>query len=141
MIIGFTGTRKGMSDNQKTVFVYLLSQFNQATTILSHGDAVGADKEANDLFMGPVLLGVQVLVHPPKEEKYRAWCGIDNTHNGSYIINISKHYGVRDKDIVDECTLLLAAPLDENKEELRSGTWQTIRYARKIKKPYILLPR
>ena len=47
----------------------------------------------------------------------------------------------RDRDIVDcGCDLLLAAPLQMS-EVLRSGTWSTIRYARKRHVPVQILWR
>lgn len=44
----------------------------------------------------------------------------------------------RNYDIVDACDILLAAPRTLT-EELRSGTWATIRYARKTGKKYLIL--
>ncbi len=41
---------------------------------------------------------------------------------------------VRDKDIVNPAERMIAAPAGTT-EELRSGTWATIRYARKKKVP------
>ena len=45
-----------------------------------------------------------------------------------------KDYLDRNHDIVDQTDLLIATP-KENTEVLRSGTWATIRYAKKINKP------
>ena len=44
-----------------------------------------------------------------------------------------KPYLDRNRDIVDACEVLLATP--DGPERLRSGTWSTVRYARKIGKP------
>lgn len=145
-IIGFTGTRKGMSDNQSRHFSQIIYNlmFKPFTT-LKMGDCIGADLQASKIYV-EIMEGAFLDIHPPTNPQYRAWIGIKQLLRGEHSLKEvkifkEKPYGVRDKDIVDECTLLLAAPLDENKEELRSGTWQTVRYARKIKKPYILLPR
>jgi len=47
---------------------------------------------------------------------------------------------VRNRDIVDATDMLIAAPATR-KEVLRSGTWATIRYAKKMKKwIYIIYP-
>jgi hypothetical protein len=43
----------------------------------------------------------------------------------------AKPYLVRNHEIVDDSQVLIAAP-KEFTEQLRSGTWATIRYARKI---------
>ena len=49
-----------------------------------------------------------------------------------------KRYLERNRDIVDACDILIACPRTL-KEELRSGTWATVRYARKVGKPVAIL--
>lgn len=44
----------------------------------------------------------------------------------------------RNRDIVDETEILIACP-GHMHEELRSGTWSTIRYAVKIQRPHIII--
>jgi len=44
----------------------------------------------------------------------------------------------RNRAIVDETDILLAAPL-ESEEQLRSGTWATVRYARKQHKTVLVI--
>ena len=44
----------------------------------------------------------------------------------------------RNRDIVDACDVLIATPKDFV-EELRSGTWATVRYARKQRKPLVIV--
>lgn len=48
-----------------------------------------------------------------------------------------KPYLVRNKDIVNASEGMLAAP--RGPEELRSGTWSTIRYARKCRKKVLIM--
>jgi hypothetical protein len=51
-----------------------------------------------------------------------------------------KPYLVRNKDIVIETASLIAAPADPV-EQLRSGTWSTVRFARQRGKPvFLILP-
>jgi len=73
-------------------------------------------------------LGFKIVIHPPKNPKQRAFCKGHETRE-------EKEYLVRDHDIVDECDLLIVVP-KTRKEELRSGTWATVRYARKQGKQY-----
>jgi predicted Rossmann fold nucleotide-binding protein DprA/Smf involved in DNA uptake len=55
-------------------------------------------------------------------------------------IYVPRPYLVRNRDIVDVCNLLLATP-GGTVEQLRSGTWATIRYARRIGRPvWIVFP-
>lgn len=50
-----------------------------------------------------------------------------------------KDYKVRDKDIVDMSERMIATPFCP--EIARSGTWTTVRYARKKNKPlWIVMP-
>lgn len=42
-----------------------------------------------------------------------------------------KSYLNRNKDIIDQSDFLIACPQDKEQEVLRSGTWSTIRNAKK----------
>ena len=47
---------------------------------------------------------------------------------------------VRNRNIVRAVDIMIAAPATD-KEELRSGTWATVRYCRQARKPVIMLSR
>lgn len=128
MKVGFTGTRKGMSPRQRRQLAAIL----HAVTEIHHGDCVGADEQAHEL---AVEAGIRRVVHPPSNPGKRAWCGIDD---GSTVLP-AKPYLARNRDIVDACDVLMAAPYGP--EEVRSGTWSTVRYARKIGKATRILER
>jgi len=134
MKIGFTGTQKGLTIDQHPKLVDLLKWYDEILYIseFHHGDCVGADEQAHGLvrrFMDDTI----VVVHPPINPAKRAFCKGDETRK-------QKDYLDRNHDIVDETELLIACP-KEMKEELRSGTWATIRYARRMKKKVrIILP-
>lgn len=72
-----------------------------------------------------------VVIHPPKDESKRAFSIADEVRG-------AKPYLQRNKDIVDETDVLIATPKG-NEEELRSGVWATIRYARKQKKKIVII--
>lgn len=128
--IGFTGTRKGMTHEQtKKVRKYFVQLH---PFCLHHGDCIGADDEANSIARG---LFNNSIIHPPVDPKYRAYCPSDKSWE-------PKRYIVRNHDIVDESDILVATP-KQKRETRRSGTWATIRYARKqehIKAIYIIYP-
>ena len=126
MYIGFTGTRQGMTESQKIALRDLLASHPGA--VLHHGDAVGADAEAHDI---AVALGCTVVIHPPTIERQRAF-------KTAAEIRPPKPYLVRNKHIVRETALLIAAPA-EPVEQLRSGTWSTVRYARRLGRQVRLL--
>jgi len=130
MIIGFTGTRQGMTQNQKEQFVVKL--FELGLTEFHHGDCKGADAEAHDI-VREFFPDVYIVIHPPELPYTQAFKqGDEHRVPGSYIS--------RDKDIVDDSEYLIGAPLTDE-EQWRSGSWTTIRYARKTNKPYTVLER
>lgn len=120
MIVGFTGTQHGMSRPQAATLAAGLRLLFTAGDEFHHGDCVGADAEAHAIAAG---IGFRIVVHPPTNPSKRAWC--------EGVIRPAKPYLVRNHDIVDETDVLIATPR-ELTEELRSGTWATIRYARKL---------
>ena len=129
MNIGFTGTQKGMTDNQKYHVARLL--FDLKGTEFHHGDCVGADAQAHEIAL---KTGYYIIIHPPVNPDKRAFCETGSTLP-------EKEYLERNKDIVDTTDVLIATPKTET-DELRSGTWSTIRYAKKKgKKVYIIRPQ
>lgn len=124
MKVGFTGTQKGMTDLQLLEFGKLITKLMPSE--FHHGDCIGADTQAHKCFDG------KKIIHPPFDTIKRAF----NKGETRPI----KPYLVRNKNIVNEITILIATP-NSMCEELRSGTWSTIRYARKQnKKIYIIFP-
>lgn len=99
-------------------------------SIARHGDCIGADTEFHDLVTS---MGFKTIIHPPTNPQRRAYCKGD-------VILKEKPYIVRDHLMVDAVDFLLACPYT-NDEVLRSGTWATIRYARKTEVPYFIIPR
>ena len=128
MDIGFTGTKSGMSKAQMATLLSFLDKF--VCGEFHHGDCLGADSEAHVLASAT---GYRIVVHPPENPKARAYCKYDEIWG-------PKPYLDRNKDIVDRCHVLIAAP-HHDLETLRSGTWATVRYARRKQKPIILLER
>jgi len=128
MKIGFTGTQKGMSENQISQFIKEMS--NHYSYEFHHGDCIGSDRDAHNIASS--LMNVEkIVIHPPDNSSKRAYCKGDE-------IKPEKPYLERNKDIVDEIDLLIACP-KSNKEELRSGTWATIRYAKEQGKKIIII--
>lgn len=133
--IGFTGTRKGMTPVQAGILKANLERL--APEVVHHGDCLGADAQLHDL---AIDLRIRVVVHPPEDPKHRAWCDFPPGREGGSIVFVRrpKPYIERDHDIVDHTEMLVATP-GENRERRRSGTWTTVRYARKVKKPILII--
>ncbi|MFQ5741967.1 MAG: hypothetical protein ACE5HV_00080 [Acidobacteriota bacterium] len=122
MKLGFTGTQRGLDSFQwSKVRAYV---HGLAPEECHHGDCIGADAEFHGICRG---FKFKIIVHPPLKRIKRAFCKGDETLP-------ALPYLERNRAIVDECDELLACPY-ERREQLRSGTWATIRYARKTGKP------
>jgi hypothetical protein len=95
-----------------------------------HGDCVGADTQAHFI---AVNLGYKIIVHPPINNRARSYCEV-----GKGEIREKKPYIDRNHDIVDETQMLIGCSGSQH-EVLRSGTWATIRYGRKIGNRVLIL--
>lgn len=130
MIAGITGTRLGADERQ---LAWLrASVVIHDVTELHHGDCVGVDAQAHQI---AIDLGLKIVIHPPLNEAYRAFCGGDNV-----TVLPAKEYLERNRDIVDQCDVLFGLP--DGPQRARSGTWYTIRHARNAgRKVEYLLPK
>lgn len=125
--VGFTGSRRGMTQAQKDSLAEFMCELKPHTTQFHHGDCIGADAEAHALALRHRL---SIYIHPPSDAKHRAFC-IGNEFPALPYLH-------RNRKIVDACELLIAAPPSED-EAPRSGTWSTVRYARYINRQVLLI--
>ena len=132
MIVGFTGTRYGMTDGQCKYLEHVLKELG--VTEFHHGDCIKADAQAALIVQG--MEGVKIVCHPPENPTFRAYVPL---RPGDTIFP-TRHYIERNHDIVDACEHLLVAPL-HNAETQRSGTWATYRYAVSRKLPITIIKR
>ena len=131
--VGFTGTQQGMTKNQKKVFRKIIQKFLDENKIekFRHGDCLGADEDAHRVIK-EISLGINIYIHPPIISTKRAFC------KDYFYIHEKKQYLDRNHDIVNNSDILIATP-KEHEQQLRSGTWATIRYAKKIGKPTVII--
>jgi hypothetical protein len=126
--LGFTGSRNGMTDAQKKAFSAFISDKNLE---FAHGDCIGSDADAHALAL---LVTKRIIIHPPTAHGMRAFC------TPYFKIHAPLPYLRRNNSIVDSTDMLFAVP-NSTQEQVRSGTWSTIRYALKQKKPiHIVYP-
>jgi hypothetical protein len=129
MKIGFTGTRYGLTSQQRNELNRILR--SKGTEQFHHGDCRGADWEAHHLAR---RLLIPVVLHPPVENTARAHC------RGWDISRVPLPYLERNRAIVDETDELIACPRTYTEEaEPRSGTWYTVRYAARIGRPVLII--
>ncbi len=128
-VITMTGTRHAhkLTTQQKHNFaIYLEILLHHGYTHLQHGDALGADAFAHQ---EATMLGFQVIIHPPTDPKFRAFCQSDE-------IRVPNAYKIRNQNMVDSCSLVLALP--DGNERIRSGTWMTVRMGRTEHLPIVI---
>ena len=132
MKVGFTGTREGMTRNQRLALHKALDELTMGFLTIEefhHGDCVGADEQADEIAWSYTD---KIVIHPPIKDDLRAYC----IHEvGGVEILEPKEYLERDRAIVDACDILIAAPKSKKRE--KSGTWYTINYAKKQGKKVI----
>lgn len=133
MRFGFTGSRSGLPEWKKE---QIEKEFDKHPKIeVFHGDCIGADTDFHNLcleYRQRTNKELIIYIHPPDNNSMRG-------NNTPDYIATPKQYLKRNRDIVDNCNVLIACPFDANREEVRSGTWATIRYARNNNIPVILL--
>lgn len=126
--IGFTGNRYGLTSEQKDQIIVILNNYDNM--IVSHGDCVGSDTDFHNLCINyrneHPNKKIRIDIYPPNNPILRAF-------NQPDLLMEQKPYLQRNLDIIKNSSILIACPIDKNKEELRSGTWSTIRKARQQK--------
>ena len=124
-VVGFTGTQKGMTSAQ----IRTLRELLRGVALLHHGDCIGADAHAHT---EAVRQQIPVVIHPPTDPTKRAFC------EGARIVKDPEPYLIRNHRIVDASDKVIAAP-GSFREGWRSGTWATVRYARKVNKQVTII--
>jgi hypothetical protein len=122
MILGFTGTENGMTHVQYHVVKDKVISIDYLVSEYHHGDCIGSDSNFHDIVCS-LGLTLKLHVHPPLNQSLRAFCKCGKVYP-------LKEYLERDHDIVNASDILIATP-GEYEEITRSGTWTTVRYARK----------
>lgn len=118
MNVGFTGTQRGMTPQQyQTVWELLYERSGE----FHEGDCIGADAQAAFLAREASF---RIVCHPPINESKRAFFPADETWPAAPYLD-------RNKTIVNRSREMIATP-GEVEEQLRSGTWSTIRYAKRL---------
>jgi hypothetical protein len=106
-----------------------------------HGDCIGSDADAHDVVVLEIAFGLvptKIIGHPPTTDTERHT--VLRAYKDCYELREQKPHIERNHNIVDESGLLIATP-SSSTEQVRSGTWATVRYARLQFKPvYFILP-
>lgn len=132
--VGFTGTRSGMSDDQRLAVAHLLELLvaGHSSWRARHGDCLGADAEFHDLARAR---GATVIGHLPASDADRARRECDQ-------YTAPMPYMRRNREIVLNSSILIAAPFTSAPSLNRpGGTWRTIELAEKFRRPRVVVHR
>lgn len=139
VVVGFTGTRFGMTEAQRVELINALRQLQPDE--FHHGDCIGADVEAAYIVWGEPLnpdprkstrVDTKIICHPPVDESSRGFF----PHNSG--MRPPLPFLQRNKAIVEASTWVIACPR-EAKHQTRGGTWFTIDYAHDRRKPCLTI--
>lgn len=130
MIAGFTGTRYETTGNQHESLCNWLRE--NKPTELHHGCCTGADEEVV-IATQAILPQCSIIGHPPVNTRSVSREAVQGSHS----TRNPKPYLDRNKDIVACSDVLLACPKGDE-EFSGSGTWATIRAARRTRKPIVI---
>lgn len=125
MEVGFTGTREGMTRLQASKLQYVLALFRQADQMVKRVSVFHYGTHAEVELLADAEAARIAAELGYRLEPHRALRGGEL---------------VRNQRIVAVVHALVAAPL-KDREEQRSGTWATVRYARERGIPTVMLPR
>ena len=134
--VGFTGTRKGMTERQKLsvkkAFIAIKENADSLSqhVVFHHGCCVGADYDACGIAL---RMGFMIHAHPPTNQKH-----VFDYQREADFISIPDMYLVRNAQIVDSVSSMICCP-GEDVEQRRSGTWATIRQAGRVGKRRMII--
>lgn len=129
MIVGFTGSRDPLPSAQKAALERLLYRLDDEERIAEghHGDCIEGDMEFDRWCRS---VGIERHAHPGPDGPNRA-------RSDAQVIYAPQPFLVRNRDIVDACDVMVSCP--SGPERQRSGTWATVRYARKLGRRLIVV--
>jgi hypothetical protein len=135
-VLGVTGSSEPIPNLQRLGLLSILGDLRHARNPfissrpfewMHNGDCINADHEMACIWR---RLGGKVHGHPPDNPLRRAFFHYE-------LMDGPLPYGQRDQKIVGAADLLVAAP--RKPEYTRSGTWMTVRMARRKGIPIILI--
>lgn len=148
--VGFSGTQQGMTPNQKTQFLVLMSKIRNTDNDVEfhHGCCIGSDEDAvmllrNHYFEWPEIVchpaGFAIkaselgLVIPPTKFSSIAYSNSNRTLDG-----FTDDFLTRNRKLAKQCDFCITTPAQPN-EVIRSGTWTTKRYFVNLNKVIVVI--
>jgi hypothetical protein len=130
MNVSITATSAGLTEQQRMQFVDLCFALDEPIDELHHGDCIGGDDELDDLAARQGLCRM-IVMHPASGSAAHKRAHA-NLRNWPYPRELRDPAPPIERDhiMVDSTELTIALPRSMQ-EERRSGTWATIRYAKR----------
>lgn len=135
MILGFTGTQRGLTKHQVEVLESIFKELRPRIDSTIHGGCIGADETFHSLCLDYRVPRIDVW--PSDIHGKQGDCSGSNEHT-QVILHDEMPPLVRNAVIVNKCAHLLACP-GELVEVQRSGTWSTLRRAFKRNIPFTII--
>lgn len=130
--IGFTGTRYGMTTEQRRRVLHMLLEYTFGCEFTAHhGDCIGADAEFHAI--ARARPGSRIVIHPGPVDDLARQAGCVGDERREPLPHMR-----RNRNIVRACTVLIAAPAEETQQP-RGGTWRTVEMARQAGRPLALV--
>lgn len=128
--LGFTGTRKGMTQPQYIMVSQILADLKPLE--VHHGDCVGADEQFHDMAFNLIINDTrpQIIIHPSTHHL--------RAHKDGDEVFDEKPPLERNRDIVAASAVMIAAPPPKT-DHSRGGTWYTINTAIRVKVPIVIV--
>lgn len=127
---GFTGTRAGMTKQQMDLVRACLTLGKPA--IIRHGAAFGADREFHAIWREELPKRF-ADVWPADDKSVKLFDRQDNVSINPVLPPLQ-----RNEEIVKRSKFMIATPHSQQ-EEQKSGTWMTVRCARRLEKPALII--
>lgn len=138
MKVGFTGTRSGMTAEQKATVLRLLTELKPDT--VHHGDCLGADSDFADI-CAALIPRPWIIAHPGESAKGGANELRAFNANNDEVMPVRTHFA-RNREIVkalrDIGDTLIATPF-QSERQTNGGTWYTVDFAEKQAKRVVIV--
>lgn len=132
MITGCTASRDGLTDAQWDRVDEMIWKLDSSE--LHQGCCDGGDEEITEIAHAH---GFKIIGHPPNNDKHLSAKAVELSDE----LWTPKPYLERNRNIVDECDVLIACPATSSMPDSLKGqgTWSTVAYALKQEKPMLVI--
>lgn len=135
--VGFTGTRHGLTQDQLIqIHMWLGDLWTLRAQEAHHGLCLGADHEFHVQVRG---FGYRIVGHPGILSNGARYLRDEKAELEVDELRPERAMLVRNEDIVLSSDVMIAAPHQKQEQFKGSGTWATMRYTKKSKKPLLIV--